>query len=298
MSALDPTLFWRAVPGPLVEHYDALLLDLDGVVYRGAEAVPHAVAAITHAHERGMAVTYVTNNAARTPDVVAAHLASLGLPATEHDVVTSAQAGARELAALVPAGSDVLIVGGPGVEQAVREVGLRPIRRIADGHPVALIQGHNPQTGWSDLAEAAYLLASGVPWVATNEDLTVPTDRGIAPGNGSFVHMLAQIVGRRPVVSAGKPQVPLMAASAQRVQASRPLVVGDRLDTDIEAAVAAGFDSLLVLTGVTQLDDVVAAPAHQRPTYVAWDLRVLVEQVPPSDVLDDARARAHRRWAP
>ena len=296
MSASDPSRSWHAIPGPLVEHYDALLLDLDGVVYRGADAVPHAVEAIAHAHHLGIAVAYVTNNAARTPAVVAAHLASLGLPATEHDVVTSAQAGARELAALVPAGSDVLIVGGPGVEHAVSEVGLRPIRRMSDGRPVALIQGHNPQTGWADLAEAAYLLATGVPWVATNEDLTVPTDRGIAPGNGSFVHMLAEIAGRRPVVTAGKPQVPLMAASAERVQSSRPLVVGDRLDTDIEAAVAAGFDSLLVLTGVTQVDDVVAAPAHQRPTFVARDLRVLMDQVPPSADLEDARERAHRVW--
>lgn len=287
---------WRELPGPLVDHYDALLLDLDGVVYRGNDPVIHAVASLSDVHARGMKLAYVTNNAARTPETVAEHLRSLGLPADARDVVTSAQAGARALAALVPVGADVLIVGGPGLEQAVSEVGRRPIRRIAEGAPVAVIQGHNPQTVWTDLAEAGYLLATGVPWVATNGDLTVPTDRGIAPGNGSFVQILAQMVGRTPDVVAGKPQVPLMHASVERVAAQRPLVVGDRLDTDIEAAVAAGIDSLLVLTGVTTLADVVAAPEHQRPTYVARDLRVLCAPMVADDGVAQARAAALAAW--
>ena len=141
-----------------------------------------------------------------------------------------------------------------------------------------MLQGYGPGVTATDLAEAAYAVEGGATWVATNTDGTLPTDRGVAPGNGSLVAAVERAVGSPPDLVAGKPQPPLYLMSAQRlgVEASRVLAVGDRLDTDIEGAVAAGMDSLLVLTGVDDLRACLDAPASRRPTWVAPDLRSLL----------------------
>lgn len=257
----------------LLDLHDALLLDLDGVVYVGPDPVAHAVDALTAARAAGVATAYVTNNAARPPDVVAAHLRSFGLEVDAHDVVTSAQAGAREVEARVPAGSRVLVVGGPGVAVAVEARGLVPVRSAADD-PAAVLMGYGPDVAWTDLAQAAYAVGAGALLVATNTDTTIPTAQGIAPGNGTLVAAVVSATGVEPVV-AGKPYAPLMQESVERIAARRPLVVGDRLDTDVEAGHRTGLPSLLVLTGVTDVRRLLAAPAHQRPTYVAADLRGL-----------------------
>jgi glycerol-1-phosphatase len=259
----------------LHQRYDVALLDLDGVVYVGPDPVEHAVASLTTAKEAGLSLAYVTNNASRTPDVVAEHLCSFGLDVAPGDVVTSAQAGARVLSEHLLPGALVLVIGGDGVEQAVRERGFIPVRHGRDHRVEAVIQGFGPLTSWEDLAEATHLVHSGRLWVATNRDLTVPTPRGLAPGNGSFVQIIEQVTGRTPLV-AGKPEPPLMWESVLRTGAKNPLVVGDRLDTDIEGAVRCGIDSLLVFTGVTTARDLVMAPAHQRPTHIAHDLRGLL----------------------
>jgi HAD superfamily hydrolase (TIGR01450 family) len=259
------------------DAYDVALLDLDGVVYRGPHAVPHAVEALAAARARGMALAYVTNNAARTPDTVAGHLTELGVPARPEDVVTSAQAAARLVAERVPPASPVLVVGGEGLEVALRERGLAPVRSADDG-PVAVVQGFAPDVDWALLAEAAYAVARGLPWIASNADLTVPTARGIAPGNGALVGVVRAATGAEPEV-AGKPELPLHRETILRTGARHPLVVGDRLDTDIEGAVRGGVDSLLVLTGVTGAAELLDAPAHRRPTYLAADLRALLVPV-------------------
>lgn len=255
--------------------FDVALLDLDGVVYVGPAAVPHAVEALTRAVAAGMRLAFVTNNASRPPREVADHLRSLGVVATPDDVVTSAQAGARLVADRVPRGSAVLAVGGPGVAAALVERGLRPVT-ADDADVTAVLQGYGPAVDWRALSEAGFALQRGVPWVATNTDLTIPTSRGIAPGNGALVALLARHTGRRPIV-AGKPERPLVAESVERTAATRPLMVGDRLDTDIEGAVGAGLASLLVFTGVTGVLDVLVAPSAQRPTYLGIDLRDLHE---------------------
>ncbi|NHC14230.1 HAD-IIA family hydrolase [Motilibacter sp. E257] len=254
----------------MAEVYDVALLDLDGVVYVGEHPVPGAPAALGEARERGMRLAYVTNNASRTPLTVGAHLRTLGVDAKDDEVVTSAQAAARLVAEQVPAGSAVLVVGGEGLVVALTELGLRPVFS-ADEEPAAVVQGFSPDVGWKQLAEGAYALARGLPWVASNLDLTIPTPRGRAPGNGTLVGVLAQASGRRPV-AAGKPELPLHAEAVRRSGAQRPLVVGDRLDTDIEGAVRASTDSLLVLTGVTTPAELLRAAPHERPTFVAEGL--------------------------
>nr|WP_238992424.1 HAD-IIA family hydrolase [Jiangella ureilytica] len=257
----------------LTELYDVALLDLDGVVYVGPRPVSHAPEALRQARTAGMRLAFVTNNAARPPERVAAHLTEIGVEALPDEVVTSAQAAARLLAEQLPAGSKVLVVGGEGLEVALREQDLVPVSGADDG-PVAVVQGFSPTVGWPLLAEGTYAVASGLPWVATNTDPVVPTDRGRAPGNGTLVAAIRTATGREPVV-AGKPEPPMHREAILRSGATRPLVVGDRLDTDIEGANAAGADSLLVLTGVTDPIDVVLAPARLRPTYVGHDLRAL-----------------------
>jgi HAD superfamily hydrolase (TIGR01450 family) len=259
----------------LIDAHDALLLDLDGVVYVGPAPVSHAVEVLAEVRRRGVVTAYVTNNAARPPSVVAEHLRSLGLEVADHDVVTSAQAGAREVASRVPAGSRVLCVGGPGVAEAVVARGLEPVTSADDG-PVAVLMGYGPDVAWRQLAEASYAVGAGALFVATNTDLSIPTDRGIAPGNGTLVAAVTAATGRVPVV-AGKPFAPLIRESVERVGSQLPLVVGDRLDTDIEAGHLSQIDSLLVLTGVTGVEELLAAPPDRRPTYVAADLRGLLQ---------------------
>ncbi|CAM5580851.1 HAD-IIA family hydrolase [Streptomyces abikoensis] len=264
---------------PLGEAYDTALLDLDGVVYAGGAAIAHAVESLAAAREGGMHLAYVTNNAARTPDTVAGHLTELGVPAAPSDVITSAQAVARLISEQVPAGSRVLVIGAEGLRVALRERGLVPVDSAEDD-PAAVAQGYGgPDMPWSRLMEASYAVAAGVPWFASNTDLTIPTGRGIAPGNGSAVEVVRIATGATPRV-AGKPQPPMHRETVLRTGAERPLVVGDRLDTDIEGAYAGGVDSLLVLTGVTTAAELVAARPEHRPTFVAADLRGLLVSQP------------------
>lgn len=256
--------------GGLIDGYDGVLLDLDGVVYVGPHAVTGAPDTISVLREAGTGVAFVTNNAARTPDQVASALTEIGVPAAPADVVTAAQAAARLLAERVPAGSPVLVVGGAGLRAALEEYGLRPVA-TADDSPVAVIQGWSPDLAWPLLAEGCVAIARGLPWVASNTDATIPTARGLAPGSGAFVDAIAGATRRRPVV-AGKPEPPLLEYAVERVRATRPLFVGDRLDTDIAGAIRVRMDSLLVLSGVSQPMDLLRADAATRPTHVSLDL--------------------------
>lgn len=263
---------------PPAAAYDTALLDLDGVVYAGGEAIAYAVDALAAAREQGMRLAYVTNNASRTPQAVAEHLTRLGVPAAADDVITSAQAVARLIADQVPAGAKVLTVGGEGLTSALRERGLVPVESAADG-PAAAVQGYTPDLRWAQLAEMAYAVNAGVPWFASNTDLTIPSARGIAPGNGAAVEAVRIATGGSPQV-AGKPLPPMHRETVIRTGAKRPLVVGDRLDTDIEGAFAGDVDSLLVLTGVTTPAVLLAAEPRHRPTYVGADLRDLLRPQP------------------
>lgn len=259
----------------LVDGYDAALFDLDGVVYLGPVAVEGAPEGLAELRRRGVALGYVTNNAARSPGVVAEHLVSLGVPARPEDVVTSAQAAARLLRERFGAGARVLAVGGEGVLAALAEQDLVALRS-ADDDPVAVIQGFGFALAWQELNEAAIAINRGAHWVATNDDPTRPTDRGLVPGNGAAVAAVQLAVRVRPEV-AGKPHRPLLDDTVRRTGAQRPVFVGDRLDTDIAGAVAAGLDSLLVLSGSHGPRDLLEAPDGSRPTHLGADLRALLQ---------------------
>ena len=265
------------------QAYDAGLLDLDGVLYVGADVVPHAAQAVAQARRSGQRIAFVTNNASRRAERVASHLAELGIPATPSDVVTSAQAAVRWLGQRLPPASRVLVLGTADLGEEVREGGFEPVREAAGA--LAVVQGLDTSTSWADLAEACVAIRSGSLWVAGNDDGTYPSPRGPLPGNGAMVAALMVATDQRPAV-VGKPEPELHAAAVERVQAQRPLVVGDRLDTDILGAVRAGSDSLLVLTGVTDREQLLAVPSGLRPTFVSHDLRGLVTPHPAADVKD------------
>lgn len=255
----------------LVDAYDLVIFDLDGVIYLVDRPIETAIAAVGRLHAEGKPLAYATNNASRRAAEVAALLSGMGLAVRPDEVLTSAAAAAGLLANRFPADSPVLVVGAEALRAEVRAVGLRPVSRLENG-PVAVVQGYAPEIGWADLAEAALAVRAGAEWFATNTDRTLPTARGPVPGNGSLVAVLRTALEREPDVVVGKPAPALFTAAARQAGATRPLAVGDRLDTDIEGAVRAGLDSLLVLTGVTRPAELLQAPPSARPTYVANDL--------------------------
>ncbi len=268
----------RGSAEPLDSVYDVALLDLDGVVYLAGSAIPGAAEALRKADAAGLGLAYVTNNASRTPAAIAALLNSFGVSATPQDVVTSAQAAARLLAERLPAGAQVLVIGGSGLRMALREHGLRPVTTAA-ARPQAVVQGYASDISYSALAEGGLAVAAGALFVASNGDTTLPGPRGRQPGNGALTQVITTATGVRPVV-AGKPEPPLHRESVLRTGAKHPLIVGDRLDTDIEAASRVDTDSMLVLTGVTSPAEAILAPPSQRATYLAEDLTGLLEPHP------------------
>lgn len=259
-----------ATSAALRHGYECLLLDLDGTLYRGSDVVPGAVQALEGSTER---LLFVTNNASKSPAAVARHLSDLGFVASEDDVVTSSQAAARLLAEHLEPGSKVLIVGTQALADEVELLGLVAVRG-ADDEPAAVVQGHSTETAWPALAEAAFAIRAGALWIATNTDATLPTERGLAPGNGSMVAAVRVATDRDPIV-AGKPAAPLLEDALQRSGTRSAIVVGDRLDTDIEGANTVGLDSLLVLSGVSTADDLLRALPARRPKYLAFSLASL-----------------------
>jgi glycerol-1-phosphatase len=259
---------------PLTERYDLVMLDLDGVVYVGGDAVPGAPESLAAARSAGARLAFITNNAARPPERVAAHLRELGIEAETADVVTSAQAAARVLAEQHGVGARVVLLGSDGLREALTAEGLVAVG--VDDDADAVVTGYGPEVLWRDIMRAAVRIRDGLPWVASNRDYTIPTAYGVAPGHGVLVETLERFSGVTPV-TAGKPERPLLDETVRRVGGERPLMVGDRLDTDIEGARDAGIDSLLVLTGVTGLAELVAAAPGERPTYLAPGLGGLLE---------------------
>lgn len=277
---------------PIADH-KLLLSDLDGVVYRGPLAIPGAVESLTRA-AASTRVAYITNNASRTDETVAAQLRGFGLPVSASDIVTSPQAAVTLLAQTVAPGSRVLVIGGDGLVDELGKAGYE-VTRSADDSPVAVLQGFAPEIGWKELAEAAYALAerpdgSQLPWIATNTDWTMPTDRGLAPGNGVLVSAVHTAVQRLPVF-AGKPETPIYEAAFTRFGTREALMLGDRLDTDTKGARAAGISSLHVLTGVDRPKQLVAASKDMQPDYIVENLDGLHEPYPTTAILKDGTAQ-------
>ncbi|MBO1769878.1 HAD-IIA family hydrolase [Agrococcus sp. TF02-05] len=277
-------LFRKAQPAPEptpIDGADFLYLDLDGVVYKGPHAIPHAVESIV---ATGLPTAFLTNNASRTDAEVAEHLRSFGLPVEPGDVVTSPQAAMLLLERHLQPGDPVLVVGGAGIVVEIEARGWRVVRTAAE-QPKAVVQGFHPTVGWNDLAEASFALArkpehGGIPWIATNGDWTIPVAGGIAPGNGTLVSAVHTAVGRLAEF-AGKPETPMFDVAAARFGARSPVMIGDRLDTDILGARRAGIRSIAVLTGIDRGASLIGADPSMRPDHVIEDLRDLQQPILP-----------------
>jgi HAD superfamily hydrolase (TIGR01450 family) len=249
------------------------MFDLDGVVYVDGHPIAHAAESIARARDDGAHVAFITNNASRTPQEVATQLREFGIPAEGGDVVTSAQAAAGLALHHHGAGAPIAVLGAPGLAAALEESGLQPVE-VGDPRAVAVVSGYAPDMPWRVIMQGATLIRNGLPWIASNTDLTLPTDNGLAPGHGTLVRLISDFAGVTPEV-AGKPRRPLVDETLKRVGGDHPLMVGDRLDTDIAGAVEAGTDSLLVMTGVSSVDDLLAASPDERPTWIGDDLTAL-----------------------
>jgi len=250
--------------------YDTLLADLDGVVYEGKNAIEPAPSVINALQEGGIKVGYVTNNSSRRPEAIAEQLVGFGVHADASQVIGSAQTGAELLATLIPAGSKVLVVGGEGLRHAVESAGFQLVDS-SDDDPAGVIQGFAPDVAWHHLAEASYSIQRGAKWVATNQDWTIPREKGMAPGNGTLVSAVHTAVGILPPV-AGKPEPEIFHTAVRKLGAKKALFVGDRIDTDISGANRAGIDSAVVMTGVATRKELLGLKAENRPKFILKDL--------------------------
>ncbi len=288
-----------------------LLVDLDGVLYRGSEPVPGVAAVLAARAARGDDVVYVTNNSMWYREEYVDRIASMGAPVSADRIVSSPRATALYLREHHPSIAHVLTVGASGLDRELTDAGFR-VTRAADagelirgggvegtdggngweaaGRPEAVVVGLDPQIDYLRLTVAVDCVRAGARFVATNRDPVYPTERAVRPGAGSLVAAVEAASGVRPI-SIGKPE-PYLLEEAARVVGREPaeaVMIGDNLGTDIGAARAIGARSVLMLTGVTSRADVDAAPADRRPTAVAADARELAE------VLEQLGATAGKR---
>lgn len=255
----------------IVDHYDAFLLDLDGVVFKGDEPVTAAAASLERLRAEGKRLVFVTNNSSRTPDQVVEHLAGVGIAAVPEEVESSALVTASVLAARGT--SRVYVVGERGLRDAIAD---RGIQVVTDEAPVdAVAVGWDRTLSYETLRIAVTLVQDGATLIASNADPNYPAPDGHRwPGAGAILAAIEAAVPTRAEVI-GKPNAPLLQAALARAGGGRPLMVGDRLDTDILGAVRLGWDSLLVLTGISSRADL--SIVDYAPTYVAEDLSGLFE---------------------
>jgi glycerol 3-phosphatase-2 len=261
---------------PLHRSYDALLFDLDGVLYRGDEPVSGAAEALRGLREQGATIRFLTNNSARTPDEVAARLGRIGIDALPSEVITSANATAALLHREGATGT-AFVIGERGIRDALGGIGIRVVDGTPDRADLVVV-GWDRDLTYDTLRMAVLLIQRGARLVATNADATYPAPDGLWPGGGAILAAVTTATGATPTV-VGKPSRPMFDAAAEDTGATNPLVVGDRLDTDIAGAAAVGWDSLLVLTGASQLDDLPASGAL--PTYIAEGLEALLDAATP-----------------
>jgi glycerol-1-phosphatase len=255
----------------LAERYDCILFDLDGVLYRGEAAVPSAPPTLAELRRRSVRPVFLTNNSSRTPLQVAEKLRGIGIEAEPGEVVTSALATAELLAER--GGGRAFVIGQDGVREALSDAGIA----IVDGDPEEadlVVVGYDGGATYGALKRASLLVQRGARLVATNADGSYPAADGLWPGAGALLAVITTTTGAEPEI-VGKPFAPLFEAGRRRGGGGRPLVVGDRLDTDIEGAARLGWDSMLVLTGISGREDVERLGIV--PTVIAEDVSALLE---------------------
>lgn len=272
-----------------------LLVDLDGVVYRGADPVPGVAAVLADRAARGDDVVYVTNNSMHYRADYVTRLSAMGAPISEGTVVSSARATALHLANHESGIRRVLVLGASGLERELRDVGLEVVTAghaatrmhqegidgwAAAGAPDAVVTGLDPNLTYLRLAAAADCVRAGARFIATNRDPVYPTERGLRPGAGSVAAAVEAATGVTPL-SIGKPAPHLLELAAEAVgrHASDAIMIGDGIGTDLAAARAVGARCIFMLTGVTTRAEVEALPPNERPTALAADASELTTAI-------------------
>lgn len=243
-----PSLAWASLRG--------VVCDMDGVLWRGDEPLPHLVAWFSFLRQRGLAFCLATNNATKSAHDYIEKLARMGVTdITARHIVTSASATADYLRQRFVPHSPIHVLGGAGVKQAIQQAGLR--LADPDEMPVAVVVGLDRELSYDKARRAAHWIRQGAPFIGTNPDTTFPMPDGLAPGAGSLIAMIQAASGQTPLII-GKPAPTLyqMALAQMEIPAEAALMVGDRLDTDIDGARALGMATALVLTGVSRAEDV------------------------------------------
>ena len=254
------------------------IFDMDGVLYRGAEPLPAVAAAFAAIKRRGGGFMLATNNSMSTPASYVQKLAGMGLIVPAEAILTSALATKDHLAATLPAGAPVLVIGMPALsDQLFAGAPFRPVADAAEA-PAAVVVGLDLMFDYAKLKVATAAIRGGARFVATNADATLPTELGLVPGAGSIVAAISVASGHAPEVI-GKPGTPLLDASMARlgVGPAESVMIGDRLDTDILAGQRAGMLTVLVLTGVSTRAEATAALTP--PDLVIDDLTSLVAEL-------------------
>ncbi len=259
---------------PLVELFDAAILDLDGCTFHGDTAIPHVAESLATARGAGMRVFFLTNNSSRTQEQIAQKLTGLGIPTAPEETFSAAIAGARMVERHLGAGAKVLMLGADGVRRALAGTSLQVVAS-ADDAPAAVLQGLSHELTWHDLTEAAIAIQRGATYFATNLDAKLPNERGFGLGNGSLAAAVTSATGVHPI-SAGKPEPEIFRLAVEQSGATRPITVGDQLATDVRGAVAAELPCLQVLTGVSSARDVILADPAERPSHLGLDMRDLL----------------------
>ena len=247
----------------LAEAFQGVVFDLDGVIYLADQVVPAAPAALDQVRGLGVRIAFVTNNSYRPPDLVVERLNRLGVKAAAGEVLTSAQATVRLLGGRDGLdGVRVMVVGGPGLRQALEGAGARLVDGSAWREAEVVAVGFDPDLTYAKVRDATLAIRAGARFVGSNPDTTLPTPEGFWPGAGATLALLQAATGVRPEV-AGKPERALLDTAAAAIGAGPYLMVGDRVDTDLDGAHRLGWSTALVLSGVTRLadlPDLVTAP--------------------------------------
>ena len=262
--------------GLLVQRYDGIFVDLDGVVYRGDEPIQDVGSVLDKVRGTGARLLFLTNNSSRTPEDVAAHLERMGVHADPGEILTSAVATAVMLEREGAQGRTAFVIGERGIRNALQDIGVQ----VLDGDPDSadmVVIGFDRSADYSKLRTASLLVQRGARLVATNADGSYPAPNGLWPGAGALLSAVVTTTGAAPMI-VGKPSRPLFEAAVQLTAARRPLVVGDRLDTDIAGADAMGWDAVLVFTGASMPADLLRSDVL--PTYVGQDISVLLDDRP------------------
>lgn len=257
-----------------LKQTQAFLIDLDGTLYRGKEVIPDAPDFIRWLEETGRKYLYVTNNSTRTPEQVAAHLQSFGIPAEAQHVLTTSQTAAKYIQADTHGRSGVkaYILGETGLQRALEDVG---VTITAEGAEY-VVQGMDRALTYDKLKTASLLIQGGATFITTNIDKMLPTEEGFLPGSGSLMIALQTASGKDPIVM-GKPEARMIEVALEQLGVSKEqaVVVGDNLETDILAGFQAGVRTALVLSGYSKREQVEAAKG--KPTVIFESLTELMQ---------------------